>query len=186
MVGAELSFLRQRNARARVRVHRGLAAKPQRRAAAPDLFWPIGCVTGRAMPRLVKAPEDDAEKTNHGFDHTAPPIIIPFTHTPNRYCIGCRGRRSLGRLLAAVLDWLACESGGSEACDRKELAQLQLQIPVVGLAPSMAFAVAWIGGWRRVAVATFSLAVGTYLTWAVVADAAVHGWDDPQVLSSLI
>jgi hypothetical protein len=22
------------------------------------------------------------------------------------------------------------------------------------------------------------LAVGTYLTWTVVADAAVHGWDD--------
>jgi hypothetical protein len=88
------------------------------------------------------------------------------------------GATVLAAYFAAVLDWLACESGGSEACDRTELAQLQLQIAVVGLAPSMAFAVAWIGGWRRVAVATFGLAVGTYLTWAVVADAAVHGWDD--------
>jgi hypothetical protein len=60
----------------------------------------------------------------------------------------------------------------------RDLAQLPLQIAVVGLAPSLAFAFAWIGGWRRVAVATFTLAVGTYLTWAVVADAAVHGWDD--------
>jgi hypothetical protein len=80
--------------------------------------------------------------------------------------------------LAAVLDWLTCESGPSEACDRKHLARLQLQIAVVGLAPTFAFAFAWIGGWRRVAVVMFILAVGTYLTWAVVADAAVHGWDD--------
>jgi hypothetical protein len=79
---------------------------------------------------------------------------------------------------AAVLDWLACESGPSEACDRKDLARLQLEIAVAGLVPSLAFAFAWIGGWRRVAVATLMLAVGTYLTWTVVADAAIHGWDD--------
>jgi hypothetical protein len=79
---------------------------------------------------------------------------------------------------AVVLDWLTCESGPSEACDRKDLARLQLQIAVAGLIPSLAFAFAWIGGWRRVAVATFILAVGAYLTWAVVADAAVHGWGD--------
>lgn len=79
---------------------------------------------------------------------------------------------------AAVVDWLACESGPSQACDRKDLARLQLQIAVVGLAPIFAFALAWIGGWRRVAAAMLILAVGTYLTWAVLADAAVHGWGD--------
>jgi hypothetical protein len=79
---------------------------------------------------------------------------------------------------AAVLDWLACESGPSEACDRKHLARLQLQVAVVGLAPVFAFAVAWIGGWRRVAVAMLVVAAWTYLTWALLADAAVHGWDD--------
>ena len=79
---------------------------------------------------------------------------------------------------AGVIDWLACDSGPSQACDRKDLARLQLQVALVGLAPSVAFAVAWIGGWRRLALAMFLLAAGTYLAWAVLADAAVHGWDD--------
>lgn len=80
--------------------------------------------------------------------------------------------------LAAVIDWLACDTEPSQACDRKDLARLQLQVALVGLAPSLAFALAWIGGWRRLALAMFILAVGAYLTWAVLADAAVHGWDD--------
>ncbi|MDP9490948.1 MAG: hypothetical protein M3P42_01900 [Actinomycetota bacterium] len=85
---------------------------------------------------------------------------------------------------AAVIDWLACDTEPSQACDRKDLARLQLQIAVVGLAPIFAFAVAWIGEWRRVAVAMFILAVGSYLTWAVLADAAVHGWDDLKFFPS--
>jgi hypothetical protein len=35
-----------------------------------------------------------------------------------------------------------------------------------------------------VAVGTFTLAVGTYLTGAVLADAAVHGWDDLKFFPS--
>jgi hypothetical protein len=130
-------------------------------------------------PALVKPREGDAENTNVDQPAT-PPRGSSFRSLALRIAVGFTAVAAAGfaAFFAAVLDWLACESGGSEACDRKHLARLQLQVAVVGLALIFAFAVAWIGGWRRVAVAMFVLAAGTYLTWAVLADAAVHGWDD--------
>jgi hypothetical protein len=79
---------------------------------------------------------------------------------------------------ASVLDWLACESGPSEACDRKDLAALQFRVALAGLAPTLLFATALIARWRRIASAMLVLAAATYLVWAVLADAAHHGWDD--------
>jgi hypothetical protein len=114
-------------------------------------------------------------------DHPAtPPRGSSFRSLALRIVLGFTAvaAASFAAYFAAVLDWLACENDTSEACDRANLAQLQLQVAVVGIAPVSAFAVACIGGWRRVAMAMVVLAAGTYLTWAVLADAAVHGWDD--------
>jgi hypothetical protein len=126
----------------------------------------------------VKAIDADAEKAN--VNHSATRHRGSFRSLALRIATAMAvvAAAVFAAFFAVVLDWLTCESGPSEACDRKDLARLQLQIAVAGLVPSLAFAFAWIGGWRRVAVATFILAVGAYLTWAVVADAAVHGWGD--------
>ena len=42
---------------------------------------------------------------------------------------------SFAAYFAAVLDWLTCENDTSEACDRANLAQLQLRVAVVGFCP---------------------------------------------------
>lgn len=109
---------------------------------------------------------------------TAPRIIVSLTRSPNRCWIHGDRRGRLRRLLCGRSRLAGVRKRPVRRCDRKHLARLQLQAAVVGLAPVSAFVVAWIGGWRRVAAAMFVLAAGMYLTWAVLADAAVHGWDD--------
>ena len=86
--------------------------------------------------------------------------------------------------LAWAIQWLACESGPSLACDRKELADAQLAVAVAGLAPLLLLA--W-ASWRGQRYAWIWLAVAalTYLAWALLADAAVHGWDDLRFFPDL-
>ena len=85
---------------------------------------------------------------------------------------------------AAATQWLACDSGPSEACGRQELADAQLAVAVAGFAPLILLL--WTS-WRRHRFAWIWLAVGVgvYLTWAVLNDAAVHGWDDLRFFPDL-
>jgi hypothetical protein len=80
-------------------------------------------------------------------------------------------------LLAGAIDWLACESEGSEACGRQNLARAQLYVAVAGLVPALLLVVDTWRGSRR-AVAWLVLGVAVYAVWGLLADAAVHGWDD--------
>jgi hypothetical protein len=79
---------------------------------------------------------------------------------------------------AWAIDWLACEENTSEACTRQGLADVQHAVAWVGLVPALAFTFAFLTGRRRLAMLALAAAVAVYVTWAVLADAAVHGWDD--------
>jgi hypothetical protein len=79
---------------------------------------------------------------------------------------------------AWAIDWLACENDTSEACARQDLASLQQVVAWIGLLPAVLFSVAFLWGRQRLAWIALALAVGAYAAWAVLADAAVHGWDD--------
>jgi uncharacterized membrane protein len=84
-------------------------------------------------------------------------------------------------LAAGLFDWLSCESGPSAACDRRSLAHAQL---IVGwVAAGVALGAGALELWRGRVLATIALvlAVATVVFWALLADAAVHGWDDLKV-----
>jgi len=87
-------------------------------------------------------------------------------------------------LFGAVIDWLACEVDSSEACGRMDLATLQFVVAGIGLVPSLLLGTALVARWRRVGVATLVLVAATYTLWGMLADAAVHGWDDLKFFPS--
>jgi hypothetical protein len=81
-------------------------------------------------------------------------------------------------LASGIIDWLACESEGSAACDRQSLAHAQV---IVGwIAAGVLLVSGALQFWRRGVVAAIALvfAAASVVTWALMADAAVHGWDD--------
>jgi hypothetical protein len=77
-----------------------------------------------------------------------------------------------------AIDWLACENDTSEACTRQALADAQHAVSLAGIVPAVVFAFAFLTGRRRLAWAALAAAVAVYIAWALLADAAVHGWDD--------
>lgn len=81
-------------------------------------------------------------------------------------------------LVASVADWLACENEGTEACKRQDLASDQQVVAIIGLVPAVVLVVAAALGKRRLAALALVVGVPLYLTWAILLDAAVHGWDD--------
>lgn len=83
---------------------------------------------------------------------------------------------------AGIINWLACESEGTEACGRKDLAELQYGVAWAGLVPALVFSVAFLTRRRRTSLAAFLVAVAVYAAWALLADAAVHGWDDLRLV----
>lgn len=85
-------------------------------------------------------------------------------------------------LVAGAANWLACENEGTRACARQDLAFGQFILAMIGLVPALLLVVAVAV--RKRWVATFALAVGVplYLAWAVLLDAAVHGWDDLRLV----
>jgi hypothetical protein len=85
-------------------------------------------------------------------------------------------------LVGAVTNWLACENEGTPACARQDLASAQLTLAIIGLIPSFVLVLAALLGKRRLAIAAVVLGVPLYLAWALVLDAAVHGWDDLKLL----
>lgn len=79
--------------------------------------------------------------------------------------------------VAGVTEWLACDVTNSEACERQGLATAQLIVAFVGVLPAGAVLTqSWRG--RRGLFAWLSVEALVYLAWALLADAAVHGWDD--------
>ena len=98
---------------------------------------------------------------------------------------------SLGLLAAACFTvlpagawkWLACESEGSEACGRKALADAQFVVACIGIAPAMLLVWDTFRGNRR-ALLWLGAGLAVYAAWAVLLDAAIHGWDDLELLPS--
>jgi hypothetical protein len=80
--------------------------------------------------------------------------------------------------VAWAIDWLACEEETSEACTRQDLADSQHVLAWVGLVPALVFTLAFLTRRRRLAWPALAAAVAVYAAWALLADAAVHGWDD--------
>jgi hypothetical protein len=85
-------------------------------------------------------------------------------------------------LVAGVVDWLACENEGTLACTRQDLAFGQFILALIGLVPALVLLVAAVLRKKRLAALALVVGVPLYLAWAVLLDAAVHGWDDLKLL----
>jgi hypothetical protein len=96
--------------------------------------------------------------------------------------VGALGAACVAVLAAAAADWLACENEGTPACARQDLASMQQTLAVVGLIPAVVLVVAAALGKRRLALLALAVGVPLYLGWAVLLDAAVHGWDDLKLV----
>lgn len=79
-------------------------------------------------------------------------------------------------LLGWAVDILACDSGGSEACERKGLARAQFFVALACAGLLWGFVATVIGRRFQLARALLGFAVPLYLVWALLNDAAVHGW----------
>jgi hypothetical protein len=86
-------------------------------------------------------------------------------------------------LPAGAWKWLACENEGSEACGRKPLADAQFMVACIGIAPAILLVWDTFRSNRR-ALLWLGLGAAIYVTWAVLLDAAIHGWDDLKLLPS--
>ena len=62
------------------------------------------------------------------------------------------------------------------------LASAQFTLAMVGLVPALVLVLAALLGKRRLAIAAVVVGVPLYLVWALLLDAAVHGWDDLKLL----
>jgi hypothetical protein len=85
-------------------------------------------------------------------------------------------------LVGGVTSWLACENEGTPACARQDLASAQFAVATVGLLPSFILVVGALLGSRRLTIAAVMVGVPLYAAWAILLDAAVHGWDDLKLL----
>jgi uncharacterized Tic20 family protein len=85
-------------------------------------------------------------------------------------------------LVGGAANWLACENQGTPACARQDLASAQFTLAIVGLILSFVLVLAAVFGKRRLAIAAVVLGIPLYLAWALLLDAAVHGWDDLKLL----
>lgn len=86
-------------------------------------------------------------------------------------------------LPAGAWKWLACENEGTEACRRKSLADAQFLVACIGIAPAILLVCDTMRRSRR-ALLWLALGIVTYVAWAVLLDAAIHGWDDLKLLPS--
>jgi hypothetical protein len=85
-------------------------------------------------------------------------------------------------LVAGAVNWLACENEGTPACDRQDLAFGQFVLAMIGLLPALVLVVAAAVRKRWVAALALAVGVPLYLVWALLLDAAVHGWDDLKLI----
>jgi hypothetical protein len=84
--------------------------------------------------------------------------------------------------VGGTVNWLACENQGTPACARQDLAAAVYILALVGLVPACVLVLAALLGKRRLAMAAVMVGVPLYLVWALLLDAAVHGWDDLTLL----
>jgi hypothetical protein len=92
------------------------------------------------------------------------------------------GGAAFAFLVAGVLNWLACENEGSEACSRQDLASAQFVLAMIGLVPALVLVVAAALSKRRMAILALSVGVPLYFAWAILMDAAIHGWGDLKLV----
>jgi hypothetical protein len=91
------------------------------------------------------------------------------------------GAAAFSVLPSLAVQWLACENEGTEACSRQSLADVVPMVAVAGLLPAILLVWdAWRG--RRRALIWLAVGLAVYAFWAILLDAAVHGWDDLKLL----
>jgi hypothetical protein len=88
------------------------------------------------------------------------------------------GAAGFAVLVGAATEWLACENEGTPACSRQNLASAQFTLALIGLVPAFTLVLAAVFRKRLLALASIVLGAALYLAWALLLDAAVHGWDD--------
>jgi hypothetical protein len=84
-------------------------------------------------------------------------------------------------LPAWAAKWLACQNEGTPACERQQLADTQFVVACVGVAPAILLVWDTVRRSRR-AFVWLGIGIAIYVTWALLLDAAVHGWDDLKLL----
>lgn len=81
--------------------------------------------------------------------------------------------------VAWATSFTAClDSVSTEACGHKDLATVQLMLACGGLLPMLTLARALWRGHSRRATLAFASAIVVYTLWALLNDAATHGWND--------
>jgi hypothetical protein len=83
-------------------------------------------------------------------------------------------------VVALALGFIALVTAGlCENCTENDLVDIQLAIALVGLVPvTMLVDSVWRPRSRGVVRLWAALSVLVYVSWAVLNDAAVHGWND--------
>jgi hypothetical protein len=92
------------------------------------------------------------------------------------------GGAAFAVLVGHTAHWLACENEGTPTCARQDLAWATFVLAIVGLIPSFVLVLAALLAKRRLAVAAVVVGAPLYLAWAILLDAAVHGWDDLRLI----
>jgi hypothetical protein len=80
-----------------------------------------------------------------------------------------------------LVNWLACNEG-TPACGRQDLASTQFTLATIGLVPALVLVIAAALGKKRIAALALAVGVPLYLAWALLMDAAIHGWDDLKLV----
>jgi hypothetical protein len=86
----------------------------------------------------------------------------------------------IGSLVALPYAWavaaFACDDAMTAACARQGLALLQLRLAVAGLVVVTLFLLSAALGRRTLARVLLGCSLLLYAAWAIINDAAVHGW----------
>jgi hypothetical protein len=85
--------------------------------------------------------------------------------------------------VAWTTSFTAClDSATTEACGRKDLATIAFIVACTGFVPVLTLAWALWAGRIRLAGLAFASAIVIYGLWALLNDAATHGWNDLWLL----
>lgn len=98
------------------------------------------------------------------------------------FALALLGGAIFALLVAGAANWLACENEGTPACARQDLAFGQYVLAMIGLVPAFVLVVAVAVQKRWLATLALVVGVPLYLVWALLLDAAVHGWDDLKLI----
>lgn len=86
-------------------------------------------------------------------------------------------------LPAWAVKWLACENQGTPACERQALADDQFIVACIGVIPAILLVWDTVRRSRR-ALVWLGIGIAIYIAWALLFDAAIHGWDDLKLVPS--